>query len=78
VLGSNPIVFSANIGGGMCSWWAWSLYPQATGYNNPQGSQVNGDKMFAISTTIPGARLADSPVSAFVAFLLLSAFRNHL
>jgi hypothetical protein len=78
VLGSNPIVFSANIGGRMCSWWAWSLYPQATGYNNPQGSQVNGDKMFAISTTIP------EPSSLTLLFPLsslsssLSAFRNRL
>jgi hypothetical protein len=76
VLGSSPIYFSANITGGSVG----TLAVQATGYNNPQGSQLGGDKMFAVSTPFQGVPEPSSLAllfSGLAGFLLICVFRNR-
>jgi hypothetical protein len=77
VLGSTPIFFTANIAGGTVG----DLAVQATGYNNPAGSQIGGDKMFAVSTPFQGVPEPSSLAligAALACFFIVFAYRARL
>jgi hypothetical protein len=77
VLGSTPIFFTANIAGGTVG----DLAVQATGYNNPAGSQIGGDKMFAVSTPFRGVPEPSSLAligAALACFFIVFAYRTRL